>query len=100
MPQITVRRAGDGRLIASGDPVCALGHRLGDRHGLADGIYAGWTWTGADLELEVDRYGLYPLFVSTNPSRCIVGSDLTLVLDAGAANTLDYDALSVFVRLG
>lgn len=100
MPHIIVSRTGDGRLTASGDFVCALGHRLPGRRGLADGIYAGWSWTGTELRLETDRYGVFPLFTSTSANRCIVASDLTLMLDGGVAATLDYDALSVFLRLG
>ena len=99
MPQITVRRTADGRLTASGDPVCALGHRFAERHG-SGGIYANWIWSGSELTLEADRYGMFPLFVSIAANRCTVASDLTLLLDAGAPSALDYDALSVFLRLG
>lgn len=99
MPHITVSRTADGRLTASGDPVCALGHRFPERHA-AGGVFANWIWTGTELLLETDRYSMFPLFVSIAGNRCMVASDLALLLDAGAPTALDYDALSVFLRLG
>jgi asparagine synthetase B (glutamine-hydrolysing) len=83
-------------LSATGTPACFAGHRVGSD----DGIYAGWTWDGAALRLEHDRYGMFPLFRWESGDRVVYSTDLLQLLELGAPRTFDFDALSIFLRLG
>jgi asparagine synthase (glutamine-hydrolysing) len=65
-----------------------------------DGIYAGWTSAGRDVTLEQDRYGFYPLFSWITDARRTIATDIPALLRAGAPRALDFDALSVFLRVG
>ena len=89
-----------GTVSASGDLSASFGHRIPLSDGDTDGIYAGWHWDGERLAIETDRYGMYPLFAWTTPRCCAIASDLEALLGLGAPRTLDYDALSVFLRIG
>jgi asparagine synthase (glutamine-hydrolysing) len=89
----------DGRVAATGDLSASFGHRLG-QDDASDGIYAGWHWDGTHLALSNDAYGFYPLFVWITSTSCVLATELTELLALGAPRTLDYDALSVFLRLG
>ena len=90
---------GNGRLTPGGTLSCLAGHRIAGRHG-EDGVYAGWTWDGRELRIEQDRYGLFPLFRWSSPDGSHLSTDLLTLLELGADTALDFDALSVFLRLG
>lgn len=92
------RRPGD--TAAEGDLACEVGHRVPLPDGGVDGIFAGWRWTGRELQVEQDRYGFFPLFESAGSDGRVVSTDLATLVERGAPRTLDLDALSVFVRVG
>ena len=96
---VLTRRDAAG-ITASGDLSASFGHRIPLPDGDTDGIYAGWHWDGSQLVIETDRYGIYPLFAWTTPDSFALSSDLEALLGLGAPRTLDYDALSVFLRVG
>ena len=97
---IVLTRRDANTISASGDLSASFGHRIPLPDGDTDGIYAGWHWDGNRLAIETDRYGIYPLFAWTTPDSCVIASDLEALLGLGAPRTLDYDALSVFFRIG
>jgi asparagine synthase (glutamine-hydrolysing) len=85
---------------AEGDLACEVGHRICLPDGGADGIHAGWSWNGRELVVEQDRYGFFPLFEWRTGNVRTLATDLFALLDLGAPRELDFDALSVFVRVG
>ena len=97
---IVLTRRDDGSFTATGDLSASFGHRIPLPDGDTDGIYAGWHWDGEQLRIETDRYGIYPLFAWTTRNTCVIASDLEALLALGAPRALDYDALSVFLRVG
>jgi asparagine synthase (glutamine-hydrolysing) len=76
------------------------GHALPRRDGVADGIFAGWSWDGSRLVVQTDRYGASPLFLWASDTQIAVSPSLLAVLECGAPTDLDGPALSVFLRLG
>jgi hypothetical protein len=86
----------DGRVETRGKPQCFLGHLVGD----ADGVFARWEWDGSRLRIENDRYGFYPLFYFGREDEIAVSTSIPQLLSLGAPATLDYGALSVYMRLG
>ncbi len=85
-----------GRPSATGTLACLAGHRIGGE----DGVYAGWTWDGEALRIEQDRYGMFPLFRWSPTDGSVLSTDLLQLVERGAPTGLDFDALSVFLRLG
>lgn len=79
-----------------GLPQCLMGHRVGER----DGIFAGWEWDGKQLRVFNDRYGFYPLFYFVTNDEVAVSPSLPDLVSKGAPLELDYDALSVYLRVG
>ena len=101
MALIVLTSGDDERIQASGDLRCDRGHQISPAcGGTPEGIYLRWTWTGADLGLEQDRYGLYPSFVARTERQCVLSTDLGQLLEHGVSREFDDDALAVFVRLG
>jgi asparagine synthase (glutamine-hydrolysing) len=86
--------------VAEGDLSCDAGHRIRLPDGGVDGIFAGWRWTGPELAIEQDRYGLYPLFEWTRGDTRVVSTTLVALLEQGAPAIFDLDALAVFTRVG
>ena len=97
---IVLTRRDASTISASGDLSASFGHRIPLPDGDTDGVYAGWHWDGQRLAIETDRYGMYPFFAWTTPDSCAIASDLEALLGLGAPRTLDYDALSIFLRIG
>jgi asparagine synthase (glutamine-hydrolysing) len=90
-----------GRVITRGMPSVRLGHRIargGDNP--SDGIFAEWNWDGERLTVKNDRYGVYPLYYFQTGDTVAVSPSLIRLLMEGAPDDLDYDALSVFLRIG
>lgn len=87
--------AADG-VRTAGTPTVALGHRVG----ASDGIHAGWTWDGARLRVENDRYGMQPLFYWRHAGGICVSPAIARLLEEGAPAALDGEALAVFFRVG
>jgi asparagine synthase (glutamine-hydrolysing) len=85
---------------AEGDTSCEAGHRIPLLGGEIDGVYAGWAWDGTTVRIEQDRYGFFPLFEGRWANARHLSTDLVTLVERGAPTALDYDALSVFVRVG
>ncbi|UGQ46933.1 asparagine synthase-related protein [Massilia endophytica] len=79
-----------------GSTSCTLGQRVGD----ADGIWAWWSWDGAQLTAANERYGLYPLYCYSAPDAVGLSTSIPRLIALGADTALDYGALAVFLRLG
>lgn len=91
----------DGVARPRGIASYATGHRLpGGRNPRADGVYAEWHWDGATLRAATDRYGLHPLFVCARRDGVWLSPSIVTLICQGAPTDLDWDALSVFLRLG
>lgn len=95
-------RAAAGEATIDGARHAAFGHYLGARNGAeADGIFAEWHWDGRRLVVRNDRYGLQPLFHACLPDGGIaVSPSLIRLIQLGASTALDFEALSIFFRLG
>lgn len=100
-PYFLIRKR-KGCFETRGQPTAKFGCPLGfTSNTLADGIFARWCWDGTRLIANNDRYGFYPLFWCELPNGgvCISSSLVTLV-EHGASTELNFEALSVFFRLG
>lgn len=75
-------------------------HEQGYRQPDGGGIYAGWHWDGATLQLFTDRYGIHPLYYFWTDGVLGVSRSLPALLAAGAPADLDMKGLSVFLRVG
>ena len=62
--------------------------------------FVGWRFTGATLSFQADPLGIYPLFYCCANGRLSVSPSLQRVVSECGATELDYEALSVFLRLG
>jgi asparagine synthase (glutamine-hydrolysing) len=85
---------------ARGMPDCFLGHRFEQQHGHEDGIFAQWSWDGAQLRARNDRYGFFPLYFSSLNGWFGISPSIPLLIARGASAELDYEALAVFFRVG
>jgi hypothetical protein len=83
-----------------GDVSASFGRRIALPDGAADGIFASWQSSDGQLSLTTDRYGFYPLFYARTDDGLLVASQLQALLDQGVSAELDFDALSVFIRVG
>lgn len=99
-PFFFARKEGD-KVVVRGQAACQLGHRLPSQTvGVSDGVFAGWRWDGRALDVEHDRYGLYPLFYYSRGAEFAVAPSIVTLLREGAAPDLDPAALAVFLQLG
>lgn len=99
MAFIALERRGNGALIA-GDRSAMFGTRVALEDGDTDGVYAGWRWDAAGLTVETDRYGFYPIYSSGDDVSWTLATSIDELLARGTSRALDYDALSVFLRVG
>jgi hypothetical protein len=91
----------DGTVRTRGVPAYAAGHRLPCHGGgPADGIFAEWRWDGAQLTAVNDRYGMHPLFFAADAEAIWISPSLPELIRQGAPAGFDWDALSVFLRIG
>jgi asparagine synthase (glutamine-hydrolysing) len=60
----------------------------------------GWSWDGTTLESRNDRYGLVPLFYFERGGEIGISTSILRLLTLGAPPAFDYEAISVFLRLG
>lgn len=91
---LSVRKE-DGRFVVEGSEHVFIGHRLGE-----EGAFVQWDWTGSQLVIRNDRYGLCPVFYTTGPNEFCLATSIPQLLAHGASTELDYDALAVFFRCG
>jgi asparagine synthase (glutamine-hydrolysing) len=99
-PFFFAQKNGD-EFVIRGQPTCQFGHRLpSGRAPVPDGVFAGWNWDGRALDVEHDRYGLYPLFYYRRAGDFAISPSLVTLLREGAAPDVDESALAVFLQLG
>lgn len=99
LPVLFLESRRDG-VAASGPAAVRLGHRIPCPNGPDDGVFADWSWDGQVLRASVDRYGMHPLYYVAAGPRLGISPSIPRLLAGGAPVTLDFDALSVFLRLG
>ena len=88
-----------GQCLFSGDAKAYFGTCDGPA-GAEDSAYGLWEWDGKRLTAGVDPYGLYPLFYSASDGLITISNCLVELLKAGVSTKLDYEGLSIFLRLG
>ena len=98
-PWIVVERR-NGTYWADGAAHAACGHPIPRAQGEREGVFFEWRWDGVSLRVRNDRFGMYPLFYFADHERCGVSTSIPLLLRKGGARELDYEALSVFFRMG
>lgn len=67
---------------------------------MPDGIFARWSWDGARLKVQNDRYGLFPLFYYCTDGEIGISPSIHRLIKEGAPTELDEAGLAVFLRLG
>lgn len=88
----------DGRFTVRGNTHVFIGHILPEPQG--QGAYLEWKWTGTELIVKNDRYGLYPAYYAHTADGFAIATSIYRLIEEGISVDLDYDALSVFFRLG
>lgn len=66
----------------------------------ADGAFIQWDFENGRLELIADRYGIMPFYYYFNGSDLGFSSSVQNLVERYSASDIDYQALSVFLRLG
>lgn len=99
-PYFTARVTRNG-IETEGTAHCLQGHRLpATNRAIDDGIFVEWQWDGSRLDVQNDRYGIYPLYYSCHNGEIRISPSIHHVLAGSFPKTLDTAALSVFYRLG
>jgi asparagine synthase (glutamine-hydrolysing) len=75
-----------------GFPVIADGER--------DGSFGEWRWNGEQLDAQVDRLGMFPLYYSELPDGIALSTSISDLIKAGASSEIDWTALHALFRLG
>lgn len=91
---ISIRKQHD-QFTVKGNKKLFVGHKIGE-----EGTFLQWEWTGSQLVVRNDRYGLCPAFYSQGPSEFIVATSVQRLIAEGVSPQLNYDALAVFLRIG
>jgi len=91
MPVVFSARATAGGYQTEGPASYSIG---------GDQVFARWQWSGDQLVVENDRWGIQPIFWAATPNAVYVSPSLDALLDAGVSTTLDDAALAVFLRTG
>jgi hypothetical protein len=63
-------------------------------------VFVEWSWDGQRLTGRSDRYGCQPLYYWCGRDEIILSPSIAKLLAEGAPAALDYEGLSVFLRLG
>lgn len=91
----------NGKVKTRGAHHKLFGHKIAHTPGKkTDGVFAEWSWNGDTLTIENDRYGFYPLYYYCTHNEVCVSTSIMRLIAEGAPKTLDYTALSVFLRIG
>ena len=94
-------RTREGGPETRGTAAYSLGHKIDrGRYVKPDGVFFEWSWDGRQLTACNDRYGFYPLYYCYRRGEVFLSPSIREILAQGAPNDFDYDALSVFLRLG
>jgi asparagine synthase (glutamine-hydrolysing) len=99
-PFIHICRSLRNGFIVAGTSEWSIGHRLQRSAGKPDGIYAGWSWNGRELNVTNDRYGFQPLYYFSRDEEIAVSPSIPALLDLGVSREIDEDAVSAFLRTG
>lgn len=91
---IAIRKQ-EGQFTVKGNKDLFVGHQIGE-----EGTFLQWEWTGLQLVVRNDRYGLCPAYYSQGPKGFIIATSVQRLIAEGVSPELDYDALAVFLRLG
>ena len=99
-PLLHIRVQGDS-VDVHGPTEGLIGHRitLAD-HDDREGVFIEWKWDGESLRVTNDRFGLHPFFYAASDTEICISTSIPAILNRGFSATLDYDALSVLLRLG
>ena len=93
-PVLSLRPTAGG-VVADGPHVFDAGEPLG-----GTGVFARWTWDGERLIAANDRFGVQPLFYTSEGAVIRISPSIGALLRSGASSALDDAALAVFVRVG
>ncbi len=94
-----VTRELDGSVTSVGQTQYSFGYNQSGA-GDCSGFSASWRWSGNQLEVEGDRYGMVPLYYSQWGANFAISDSIDKLLDLGAPREIDALALGLFVRLG
>ena len=91
----------DGGTMVSGIAEATFGEAPGNSVKNDDGRpFASWRWDGKRVQVEVDRYGIYPLFYTSSEREFIVASAIETLLHRFGGREINAEALAIFLRLG
>ncbi len=91
---ISIRKQ-EGLFTVKGNKTLFVGHQIGE-----EGTFLQWEWTGLQLVVRNDRYGLCPAYYSQSPKEFIIATSVQRLIAEGVSPELNYDALAIFLRLG
>jgi hypothetical protein len=85
----------------SGNSAAHFGHSMPSAtQAMDDGVFLRWKHAAGVATVENDRYGLYPSYCARFGGRHSISPSLRGLMGSRASWALDYEALSVFLRLG
>jgi asparagine synthase (glutamine-hydrolysing) len=87
------RLSGNRRYFVQQDPVT-------DTNGRNWNLSAGWEWLGDSVRALSDPNGFIPIFYHASQSEFVISTSLLTVMEHLPEAALDWDALSVFMRVG
>src|SRR5919201_128973 len=90
----------DGRPVVDGCTGWTGGAPIPAADDEPDGVFAQWSWDGAQVVVRIDRMGFFPIYYFADQSQFCISPSLPLLLERGAPRELDTDAIGVFLRLG
>ncbi|MCG8021630.1 MAG: asparagine synthase-related protein [Candidatus Thiodiazotropha weberae] len=85
---------GDVNYIANKDPY------VSDNGSIKHTLIAGWSYDGQYLTVFSDRLGMIPIFYWQTKDEIYISNSILDIVSNIPNPTFDYDALSVFLRLG
>ncbi|TQV80798.1 asparagine synthase family protein [Denitrobaculum tricleocarpae] len=89
---------GPDGVTAEGDHTYYHGNAIEQADGTRNGVYSEWSWDGDTLKVGTCRYGMSPLFYYCGDTEIFVSNSIPKLLELGAPNAWDDDAMAVFIR--